>query len=115
MKKFYIRIGELPPDGKSKIYQWDNDKHTSRTPIGEEIGISAYNTFPKGNDWKIYPPNEITESFIDTFTVLVRDAALGKRPVYLVEGEEIGVGQDGEPLITDVKILDDISEAWTKL
>lgn len=33
--KLYIRFGEIPPTGKSKIY-------ASGEPIGEELGVSVY-------------------------------------------------------------------------
>ena len=37
LQKQYLRIGEIPPDGKSKIHN-----HIDNSIIGEELGISVF-------------------------------------------------------------------------
>ncbi len=111
MNKYYIRIGELPRDNKSKIYQWDNKEHTSRSVVGEEKGISAYNAVfdeEKGN-WLISPHASRTASYRDTLLTLIEEVVKGEKSVYLITGNEIGIGYDGEPLLEDVKVVKDIT------
>lgn len=113
---YYIRIGELPQDGKSKIYQWKDKAHTLRTVVGEEAGVSVYEAAKVGNEWHcIIPENaEHGKSTIDTIHYLTEEIINGNKPVYLVTGDEVGKGYDGEPVITNVKIIEDISDDFKK-
>ena len=89
--KTYIRYGELPPDGKSKIH------NRAGEIIGEEIGVSVFE-YIDGRG--IVVPDNATAR--DDFLMLS-----GKFWVnhYLVSGDEVGVGSDKEPLLANVKIL----------
>lgn len=97
-QKRYIRFGEIPPDGKSKIRN-----HTDNTIIGEELGVSVFE-FIEGRG--IVVPN--TPQARDDFLKLTNS---WWKPQYIVIGEEIGVGSDGEPLLRDVKIVKVLKEA----
>lgn len=106
MKK-YIRIGELPENGKSKI--WCGGKQ-----IGEEIGISCYESVFSNGRWNIILPSPINEAKISTLYGLLSQLGLiykvaDPQKAYLVEGELIGYGTDNEPLLKNVKILEDIT------
>lgn len=84
-KDVYVRYGKLPPGGKSKNYR-DN--------ITEE-GVSVFHgkLLPDGST-AIIPrhPQEI-----GTYSTLMNE------PIYIVEGDEIGSGSDGEPLLANAK------------
>jgi len=84
-KDVYVRYGKLPPGGKSKNYR-DN--------IMEE-GVSVFHgkLLPDGST-AIIPrhPQEI-----GTYSTLQNE------PIYIIEGDEIGNGSDGEPLLTNAK------------
>lgn len=107
---YYLRIGELPQDGKSKIYQWDDEEHSSRTAVGEEKGISVYPLVYNGfGGWSLDLTN-ISKSLtgIDTFRELSKAASEGEKKMYLVTGNKIGTGLDNEPLLKNVIILSQI-------
>lgn len=97
-QKQYIRFGEIPPDGKSKIRN-----RTDNTIIGEELGVSVFE-FIEGRG--IVVPNNTQAR--DDFLKLTNS---WWKPQYIVIGEEIGVGSDGEPLLRDVKIVKVLKEA----
>lgn len=107
---YYLRIGELPRDGKSKIYQWDDIEHSSKTVVGEELGVSVYNIEKIKNKWRIVLPDNTISSTIDTFNYLTTAVKNGLKTAYIVSGEEIGKGYDGEPVITNIKIIKDITK-----
>lgn len=86
--KAYIRYNELPEKGKSVNHA---------TGI-EEAGVSCYTA-----QWDL-----ATGSYKRTGTGLDGAAIfylITGAPVYLIDGEEVGIGSDGEPLLKDVKIL----------
>lgn len=95
--KQYIRFGEIPLDGKSKIRN-----HTDNTIVGEEIGVSVFE-FIEGRG--IVVPNN--QQARDDFLKLTNS---WWKPQYIVMGEEIGIGSDGEPLLKDVKIIKVLKE-----
>lgn len=97
-QKQYIRVGELPPDGKSKIR-----RRADNSIIGEEEGISVFE-YIEGRGI-VVPHNQQAR---DDFLMLMNSI---DKPQYIVIGEEIGVGSDGEPLLKDVKIIKVLKEA----
>lgn len=109
--KYYLRIGNIPTDEKSKIYQW-NEEHTSLTAIGEEKGVSVYNATLDEDIWKILPPDNQNKSYKDTLKELTRLVEDGIKKLFLVTGEEIGIGYDGEPLLKNVILVKDVSYMW---
>ena len=92
MNNLYIRYGEIPPGEKSKIYnQCDN------SVVGEEVGVSVFE-YIEGRGIVI-PNNEKAK---DDFFMLSKMYWINH---YLVSGDEVGVGSDGEPLINNIKII----------
>lgn len=83
----YIRFNELPKDGKSRNWA------TNQT----EKGISVYNTTYdlETGTYQTYGALPGAE-----LAYLIKGAN-----VYFVTGECVGKGSDGEPLLTNVKIL----------
>ncbi len=94
-KRIFIRFGNIPQDGKSKIHNGDEGV------IGKEIGVSVYEAIQDGGNIKILiPKNEIC--------VLVSMSGCFDKPAFLVEGDIIGTGSDGEPLLRNVKIINSL-------
>lgn len=97
-QKQYIRVGELPPDGKSKIR-----RRADNSIIGEEEGVSVFE-YIEGRGI-VVPHNQQAR---DDFLMLMNSI---DKPQYIVIGEEIGVGSDGEPLLKNVEIIKVLKEA----
>lgn len=95
--KTYIRYGELPPTGKSRIYNRVGEI------IGEEVGISVFE-YIEGRGI-VVPDNKDAQ---DDFFTLSKSYW---KPAYLVMGEEVGIGRDGEPLLKNVKVVKTIRTA----
>lgn len=110
-KEKYIRIGTIPKDGKSKVWR-------GGTQVGEEVGVSCYDALFSHGKWNIVIPSPINEAKVSTLYGLL--SQLGKlykvddpQRAYLVEGEWIGQGTDGEPLLRNVRIVEDITDDLT--
>lgn len=101
----YIRFGEIPLDGKSKVYRGDSI-------IREEAGISVWKAIEScGYYYPMLPEEPNDNTISDYFDMLLHS----DRKVYLVTGTEMFVeGADREPLLMDVKILKDISCYYRK-
>lgn len=104
----YIRIGELPKDEKSHIHRGD-------AIIGEEKGVSVYNCVEINGYYHIVMPLPFKEGQGQTYECLIQCVTQCRykidepSKVYLVTGDEVGVGKDNEPLIVNVNILKDIT------
>ena len=92
MKKIFIRFGELPPTGKSKIHNGDAGI------IGEEIGVSVYEGIEEDGKIKVILPS------LTPMACVSLSGCLGRK-IFIVNGEKIGEGTDGEPLLKNVKKL----------
>lgn len=99
MKK-YIRLGEIPAGGKSINFlkltknQKDNFCCASIPEECKECGVSV---FMIGNDgMPVFENLRQVSSFCCRY---------GNKRIYEVTGEEVGSGQDGEPLLSNVKII----------
>lgn len=80
--KEYLRLGELPENEKS----WNFFKEEY------ENGVSVFNLV---DNKPVLENMQLIDSFSGRFD---KDA-------FIVTGEEIGVGEDGEPLLVNVKII----------
>ena len=87
--KYYLRFGDIPTSDLSNI--WLNDQI-----IGQELGVSVYDA--------------ITHKVINTLYILIAE----KISVYILSGEEIGIGTDGEPLLKGPHILLEITKDFWK-
>lgn len=107
----YIRIGEIPENERSSIWHGD-------VKIGEEKGVSVYDcTFRDGRYYILMPPFfkegiGITYEGLMQEVVNFRYKTDSQRKVYLVKGDLVGYGSDGEPLLKNIKILDNITELF---
>ena len=97
--KYYLRFGDIPENEKSGIYRREE-------LIGFEDGVSVYDVVIS-EDGKISVgfPLPATESTLDTFVGFIK---YHNRQMFLVDGDFVGRGTDGEPLIKNVKILQEI-------
>lgn len=80
----YIRFGDLPDGGQS----------TDHSSGSKEAGISVYEAVEDDEQEDTYHP--AGQQVLAVLLMLNRD-------VYLLSGERVGTGADGEPLIRDVE------------
>ena len=85
-------MGKFLQVKKSKIY-----KQCDNSVVGEEVGVSVFE-YIEGRGI-IIPNNEKAK---DDFFMLFKMYWINH---YLVSGDEVGVGSDGEPLINNIKII----------
>ncbi len=104
----YIRFGEIPEDGQSKV-------HRSDEIIRNEGGVSVWRAVEdQGYYWPLLPDEPNKNTIADYFSMLL-DKYDNDRNVYLVTGTELCIeGADREPLLMDVKIIKDISSYYKK-
>lgn len=95
--KRFLRFGKIPNTNKSQNY------HTKKL----ENGISVYEYVYHENKYKIIFPHL-------TYSSCVSLSGCIDRPCYLVEGQLVGFGSDGEPLITDVQIIKEVTSELYK-
>ena len=109
MEKTYIRLGEIPVDGRSVNFlkmtssQKDAFHDTeiggagTRADIPEECKEGGVSVFEIGKDgMPVFENLRQVSSFCCRY---------GNEKIYEVSGEEVGSGQDGEPLLSDVDII----------
>lgn len=84
--KEYLRLGEIPT----------NESSYNFLTKGQENGVSVF-------EWDGNSPVLSNLQLVDSFSG--RD----DHKAYLVTGEEIGIGFDGEPLLKNVKIVKEIN------
>jgi hypothetical protein len=107
-KKFYIRIGEIPSDEKSAVHRGD-------AVVSYEDGVSVYDCVGADGLYRIVMPLPLKEGQGMTYECMIQEITQCRyeiekpRSVYLVSGTEVGKGHDNEPLIKDVKILEDLT------
>lgn len=108
--KYYIRFGEIPPSEKSvnfiKLSFIQNESFTYALDNGDTVG--AYDRVP---DDAFEPGVSVFDCYDDFLPILGNlrqtKSLLGRinYPCYVVTGDQVGTGQDGEPLIRCVKIV----------
>ena len=94
-KPLYIRFGDIPNNEQSKIYNGENE-------IGVENGVSVYPAFINGDNIILGLTLPITKTTLYTQQHLLE---YDTRPCYLVSGDYVGNGTDGEPLIKNISII----------
>lgn len=89
---YFIRFGDIPDNEMSKNFLTNEN----------ELGVSVYDCVIHNDKIGLVFPNLTYSSCVTLSGVL-------DRPCYLVEGDKIGIGSDGEPLIKNIKIIKDIT------
>lgn len=108
VKRLYIRFGDVPTNERSKIYRGEEE-------IGIENGVSVYPAYYDANgNITLGLSLPITPTSLHTQQHLLE---YDDRPCYLVTGDYIGKGTDGEPLIRNIEILKEIKrkELWKNI
>lgn len=91
-QKIYLRFGSWPEDERSRNFAIS----------GKERGVSVYPArYDTVSESWVY---DLSDGDYAPYTMSLAHA-LWRRPVYLVTGEEVGRGQDGEPLLRQVRIV----------
>lgn len=94
----YLRFGPIPPNERSGIYKGDHGK------IGEEQGVSCYRGVIVDNKVYVIMPHVAST----TYYWLIDEYNRGKTPLYIIDGDEVGLGSDDEPVLRNVKIIKEI-------
>lgn len=95
----YIRFGEVPKDGKSKIHFGDK-------VAGIEPGVSVWKAVKANGAYFPVLPEDVNESGIQDYFDELFDK---DKKVYLVTGRELAVtGHDNEPLLYDIKVIKEL-------
>lgn len=89
----YIRFGAIPEGERS----WDNRNDCW------EGGVSVYACVRDATDEDA--PEGVDEAYYLAGTMLQTVFSLMTRDTYLVTGEEVGTGADGEPVLKDVEAV----------
>lgn len=89
----YIRFGEIPPLGYSK--NWLINKL--------EEGVSVYEAMERNGIYSVILPSLLGGACVSLSGVL-------DRPMYEVSGDLIGIGSDGEPLLSNCEIVKEIHQ-----
>ena len=95
-KSLYIRFGEIPLNERSGIY-----KNTGEVKVGEELGGSCYRGVVIDDKVYIIMPHNPSS----TYYWLIDAYNRKEIPLYIINGDEVGEGSDGEPLLRNVVVL----------
>lgn len=105
IKPLYIRFGEIPESGFSSIYQHGEE-------VGKENGVSCYRALVDENDTiHICLPLPFTKS---RWNVLQGFIHYDDRNAYLITGDVVGYGSEGEPLLKNIRIAKKIGKTYRK-
>lgn len=108
LSNLYIRFGKIPENEQS------NMKHHFET-IGKEIGVSCYKVHKNEDMYLPILPIPCTEDTLCTIDYCLLEASKGLRPVYIITGDEVGLGVDKEPLLKNISIVEDISSQYLNM
>lgn len=103
----YIRFGDIPEDERSTIGKSPNIyAHIMRTS-DKEHGVSVFDA-----EWS---EDMQRWAIVNVGNYASLDGLLAQhRPAFLVTGREVGEGIDGEPVLRDVQIIEQLpyNELW---
>lgn len=106
MKKLYLRFKDIPENEISNIYRGDSGK------IGEEIGVSCIELtedllpiIPIKINKKSLTYKKNVISFLNDLSWMLDDFFSERITAYIITGNKVGIGSDGEPLLKDIKII----------
>lgn len=124
MKK-YIRLGEIPDCERSLNYLKINYDQQEDIRWSDKQPFDAAEWCKKNcNSWKnvdieaIFEPGVSVFEMDDNGNPVLNNEALSsswnvrkeqEKPCYVVTGDVVGIGQDGEPLLKNVKIIDNVA------
>lgn len=98
-EELFLRFGTWHPSERSRNYARG----------GTEDGVSVYDVEWRAKDerWNVRMPTESDNPWgpEDTFWTLLKKAEAGEDPIFVLRGEVVGVGHDGEPLIQHIGVV----------
>lgn len=118
MKK-YLRLGEIPKNERSFKFNkitWDQRDQLSDC---DDIWSEVETSIKYCNSWKGYNIEELFEKGVSVFEIDENNKPIlnnknlehsymwrSESSAYIVTGDEVGKGEDGEPIIKNVKIIE---------
>jgi len=96
-KRVYLRFGDLPPGGRSRVDGLANWR---------EAGVSVYPGH--GREDGAYVTLDFRGLLFGLDTRYLATLLWGGRPLYIVEGQQVGVGNMGEPVLADARIVGEV-------
>lgn len=101
-KKHYIRFGEIPENEVSGIYRGE-------VKVSEEKGVSVYDAVEIDGIWRVVLPNPLLKEVgFDLYNFIQATEYMYEsehKPMYLVQGDEVGKGATNEPLLKNITII----------
>lgn len=102
-EELFLRFGTWHPSERSRNYARG----------GTEDGVSVYDVVWRAKEgrWDVRMPPESDNPWgpEDTFWTLIKKAEAGEDPIYVVRGDVVGVGHDGEPLIRHIGVVEKVA------
>ena len=80
--------------------------------ITSEPGIPVFNAYYNEGKWQPVLPVPCRKSTVDTINRFMLQTPLFQDPVFLVTGDKVGTGFDGEPRITNIQIIQNITHQF---
>jgi len=108
MTRHYIRFGNWPTDERSRVGERIRLFGGGLYQGGDyEAGVSVYSAF-----WDAHKQRwSIPTLGINTYLPTLDELFHGSSPVFLVTGDEIGIGTDGEPLLINLQLIQQIERS----
>lgn len=106
----YIRFGDWPKNERSQVgEQLRLSRSWLYQAIGEdqaefEDGVSVYEATWDDAKRRWVIPTIGTDSYIPSLCEFIEQ----RRPIFLLTGDDVGVGTDGEPLIRNIKLIKEL-------
>lgn len=106
----YLRFGQIPKDEKSR--KGNGLLGDGFKSIGFENGVSVWNAVRLNDGYHLVAPLKANSSTVGDFNKYAfPENCLGldkEQKIFVVTGEEVGRGSDNEPLLKNIKILEEL-------
>lgn len=103
----FLRFGDWHESETSRRYR------SGETIIGQEVGVSVFEIIRRNG--RIFFLTPINEGYVDDISAFLFKYGQVKTPIYVVTGNIVGYGADSEPLLKNLKIVEDVTEQILKL
>lgn len=100
-KGLFIRFKNIPKNELSGVYDGDCGK------IRDEIGVSCYQFIKNGENYNIIL-SSISVGFLSDLMYFLEEFKDNQITAFLIEGDKVGIGTYGEPLVQNIKIIKEL-------
>jgi hypothetical protein len=100
-RQFFIRFKNIPENEISGVYDGDCGK------IRDELGVSCYQFIQQGENYNIIL-SSISTGFLYDLIYFLDEFERNNIPAYLIEAEQVGIGTYGEPVVKNIKIIQEL-------